>query len=397
MTGGGVITHRKGRAQADTYGGFLPTDAQLLFLKACILEPTEALASWQQWRATNASVGSLDDACTPLIPQLYCNLRAASYQGPEMEWAEAAYLRNLPFYQGLVDALIPVLQRFNSFGIPVILFKGIAVSTLWYPDPQVRVMTDLDLLVPVAEGDTAMALLNDMGWSRNLPLNPRNRDIFQRCSFSNDRGQMLDLHWHLFKGAGHDDDAMVWPRAMPISIGSEETLTLSVSDHFLHCCAHGYGWSKKRHIRWIADAYMIYHHAENKIDWLYIVEQAKNRHLSLRLCKALEFLGHVGLVQVPHETLEALRAIPAPRWEQAELAFIAPVQCPRRSLRHISERRLKRAWYKHRRLCAQQSLTFCIMTFPAMASREMRLTSIWALPLGVMRTIKKIALDLKRH
>lgn len=390
--GGGSITLIAHRKQSDTYGGLLPTDAQLLFLKACILEPTEALAAWQQWRAGHAT-DSLDDAYASLVPQLYCNLRAAGYQGPDMEWAEAAYLRNLPFNQGLVGALIPVLQRFNASGIPIMLFKGIAVSTLWYPDPRVRVMTDLDLLVPVAQADAAMAQLEDMGWSKRFSLNSWNRPIFHQCTFSNDRGQILDLHWHLFAGAGHDDDDIVWSRAMPVRIGSEETYTLSVSDHFLHCCAYGYGWSEERYMRWISDAYTIYLHAENRIEWPYIVEQAKKRRLSLRLCKALELLESIGIVQVPYETLEALRAIPVRTWEQAELAFIAPPHFPSRNVWHISERKLKQAWYKHRRLCAGQSFTLCAVTFPAMLSKEMCLTSIWLLPLGVIRGVVKVASD----
>ena len=61
-------------------------------------------------------------------------------------------------------ALRLALERLGGAGIPVVALKGVALAWRHYPEPGLRPMRDLDLLVPEARARQAIALLHDAGF-----------------------------------------------------------------------------------------------------------------------------------------------------------------------------------------------------------------------------------------
>ncbi len=81
------------------------------------------------------------------------------------EYLDAIHQLNLARNEELADLLHCVLVHFANENIPVVLLKGaISLTQDLYPEPGMRMMSDLDLLVPHAEAARAFALLQAAGF-----------------------------------------------------------------------------------------------------------------------------------------------------------------------------------------------------------------------------------------
>jgi hypothetical protein len=67
-------------------------------------------------------------------------------------------------------ALDQILERFEQAGIPTILYKGAAYVEQIYPEPALRPMSDVDLIVPGSRAAEATACLEELGYRVGLPL-----------------------------------------------------------------------------------------------------------------------------------------------------------------------------------------------------------------------------------
>ncbi len=67
--------------------------------------------------------------------------------------------------QDLLGGLAQPLRALNGAGIEPILLKGIAsIASALYPDPAMRILSDIDLLVPESEAENASRLLAALGF-----------------------------------------------------------------------------------------------------------------------------------------------------------------------------------------------------------------------------------------
>lgn len=372
------------------HGGFLPTHDEMMVLSACMLDPQAARDQWIKWRERHA-LSDLNVAQGRLLPLVYHNLMAAGYSEQEdMAVLRKAYQTAAHRVDALWQCAVPAFKALQDAGVPPLLLKGMALGQLCYPDRHTRTMADIDIIVPFDQAEQAMAALRNAGWVSDEPLENWSRSNFHACTFRNAENRQLDLHWHLYLGARDDDDKILWERAQPLNTDIGEVLTLSESDHLFHCCIHGYAWSPLHPMRWIVDAHMLYRHAQGRIDWQYMVEQAKERRKALRLRKALEVLQEIEVLAVPARVMQELGSAPIARWEQAEHDFITTAAPAHPSEGHKKMRLLKMAWFKHRRYHRGQSLAACLWTFPAMLSKEMCLGNVWLLPWAFIRLTGRI-------
>ena len=73
----------------------------------------------------------------------------------------------------IVDAACEVIDLCRARSVPVTLLKGISVSDQYYPEPHLRPMADIDLLVPADAQETVESDLLARGY---LPLQNHGRD-----------------------------------------------------------------------------------------------------------------------------------------------------------------------------------------------------------------------------
>ncbi|MBU1660855.1 MAG: nucleotidyltransferase family protein, partial [Chloroflexi bacterium] len=167
-----------------------------------------------------------------------------------------------------------ILAAFAEANIPVILLKGAALAQTIYPDPALRPMGDLDLLVEKDDLERAVASAQNLGyWEDIVELRPGlswEMGLGHHIHLQNEQHANLELHWRLIGGA---DDwrsppaEWVWAQAEQ-SDPKKPYQVLNTHAHILYISAHQalqHGLANARLI-WFYDVYVLLK-AENTIDW----------------------------------------------------------------------------------------------------------------------------------
>ena len=140
-----------------------------------------------------------------------------------------------------------VLDRLRARGIgPVVLLKGAALGWLVYPDPLLRPMNDLDLLLPRHAVGAAEAALADLGYTAIdvYPGRPASRRasherLFGRALVPGRVNQAIELHTAFASDVRHpvEYDAVL-ARSLSFPEGGPGARRLDETDQLLHLAIH---------------------------------------------------------------------------------------------------------------------------------------------------------------
>jgi hypothetical protein len=183
-----------------------------------------------------------------------------------------------------------ILRGFSKIGVPVIVLKGAALSATIYPEPALRPMLDLDLLIPFSSFAAARLLLERIGY-KIVKIRPMKDDsglFFNELEFKSDDPSrcIVDLHWRLIqipyyaKVFSTED---VFAKAAPLSIAGEDSLTLSLYDQLLYLCAHyTFHQMGSPPIAQVDIGYLL-SASESLIKWQELINRSVDLNLSLSL------------------------------------------------------------------------------------------------------------------
>jgi Uncharacterised nucleotidyltransferase len=342
----------------------LPDARQRLLLELCFApEPARARAAWEAWVA-QVDIERLETASSRLLPLAYHRLAAWRIQHPELPrlagvlrhaWADNLSRRH---------KLAPVLAELDRAGIPHLLLKGAPLAFAIYPNPGARPMDDVDVLVPLARGREALALLTSGGgWVLENPLPPPPADpaapdpmLFKHgCALKTASGLHLDLHWFALADCcqpGADDG--FWARRRPLP-GAGTAWQPAPEDNFLHLCVHGLRANPVSSIRWIADTVLLLRAAENTFDWALLLAEARRRRLVAPLRHAVDYLHAEFAAPVPPAWLEKIRSEPLTRLERA---------AHRGNIRSDFAGQFAATWLRYRRTSARLGALRAAAGFP---------------------------------
>jgi hypothetical protein len=106
-----------------------------------------------------------------MAPLLYVHLKAAEVQLPRdvKRTLQGLVLRHREINRVRMRVLRDILSTYDDAGIQALVLKGAALAHLVYPEPGLRPMSDLDILVPKAELWRAQRLLAESGFDAPLP------------------------------------------------------------------------------------------------------------------------------------------------------------------------------------------------------------------------------------
>ncbi len=106
-----------------------------------------------------------------LAPLLYTHLQAAGVSLPPAIKRElqGLYLRHKHANQVRGEVLTEILTAYQAAGIQALILKGAALAHLIYPQPGLRPMRDIDLLVHPTQATQAQYLLTELGFNAPLP------------------------------------------------------------------------------------------------------------------------------------------------------------------------------------------------------------------------------------
>jgi len=299
-----------------------PNESQSLLLRAALCAGDDAVAAWRRWKAYAGERG-LDDASYRLLPLVYRNLLAADIDEPLLSRMKGVYRRTWYRNQALLHAIADVIRLLDDAGIATIVLKGAALTAAYYRDYGLRMMNDVDVLVPTAARGRALDALDAAGWIPGYfpisALTNERLDVRQSWGFHNGRGREFDLHWHVMASdVRADADDVFWQHAEPLTVSGVATGTLSPTDHLLHICEHGMVPVAVPPVQWIADAVTILQAAGDRVDWERLAGQVKRRRLTLVARAALGYLSREWCAPVPLDWLGDLNTKSVSELERRE-------------------------------------------------------------------------------
>lgn len=262
-------------------------------------------------------------------PLFYRGLAATglSEQAPaeEVSRLRTAFVASDARFRGSIEpALHGALSTLGAAGIQPVVLKGAALAYTAYPDPALRPMTDLDLLVRREELDVASRLLLGSGFH----LHPDHVDSEHhlRPHFTTGGRVGLEIHHELIHVPNDFlvETSGVRARSVAVTIRDLQARALSPEDGLHLTCVHAgfghsYGWYL---LRSFADVLAIILSTGPMLDWgrfATLVEQSRTAGaVYWVLTWSREWLG----APVPYEVLSAMA--PTPMLRGAFAAAIEP-------------------------------------------------------------------------
>lgn len=285
-----------------------PSPAQGELLRAALWPGAAAVSAWRRWR-TLQDPRTLDISSWQLLPLVAHNL-GTGFTDELLDECRGFHRYHWARNQQLLHQAGKWIAEWQALGVPVIVLKGLALAAETYPEPGLRPMADVDLLVPEAHAGTVAARLQAAGWRPHhdyLAWEDVSLDTLQ--SFNWSRGsERLDLHWHVLHRCTRPEiTELFWSRARPLALPGVTTRQLAAEDTLLHVCSHGVQYAWQPPFRWLADAAWILRRAGGDLDWARVQLLAERSGSAVALRHGLEYAAAELQLPIPAATLAALR------------------------------------------------------------------------------------------
>lgn len=215
----------------------------------------------------------------------------------------------------------------TAAGLEPVVFKGPAVAAR-YPEPGLRPMEDIDLLLPRADHRRALAALDTAGWLVSRPAGSDRYDTM--LTHPEVPSLALELHYGL-EGPSQRvtalDPARLWAGRQPLECAGTPAFGLPPADELVVLAAHAgkphHGFAR---LVWVADLVMVASDAAARgapVDWERVHAVAKGARCLTVVAAALALARRAGL-----ETPDGLFPLPARGRRAAALDRLLSVTWP---------------------------------------------------------------------
>ncbi|GAB4027769.1 nucleotidyltransferase domain-containing protein [Spirosoma gilvum] len=310
---------------------------QILLLKAALFPAQEALSYWQLWKKgrgldqfipTNTNLlpslfDPLDGDSQRLMPLVYRNLEKSG--DPLIAHLRGIYRYTWMSNQRFLLKMSQVISGLHQNGIDTIALKGIPLSLLYYGDMGVRLMYDLDVLVPTEKADQARSILQNPPFSfRSSQFEAKHRHILHAMHLWDTHNVDVDLHWNLLYHHTYTKaDIPFWHSRQPLKLTDNQfTHALSPTHQLFHNLVHGFDWGETPAIRWIADSYVIYTKPGLSIDWHALLDLAEQYRVCYPVQQALQLLTGEFRLILPADVSERLTQLPLSSTEKTYFSLV---------------------------------------------------------------------------
>lgn len=192
-----------------------------------------------------------------LTSLLDTHLQAAGISIPPavQQQLQARAIQHSHANQVRAKALAEALTAFQAAGIETLVLKGVALAHLVYPQPGLRSMRDVDVLVSRSQARQAQAVLAELGFNAPLPgdsLPAKHLTVAQR------EGEGLpisvEIHHNLYaEGTPATELEALRPRAVSFTLAGVTAYTLSHEEMLEHIYRHMRIIFNPLRLIWIAD------------------------------------------------------------------------------------------------------------------------------------------------
>jgi hypothetical protein len=250
--------------------------------------------------AAAAAVAAVDHRVGPLLWRALQAAGAADALGDARSWLGAiAEVHHMEAQLLLPRAVSLALRPLTDAGLEPVVLKGPVVAAR-YPQPGLRPMDDIDLLLPRDQHVRALSLLGDAGWQ---VARPARRDLYDTMLTHADLPSLaLELHYALETSVHRVNslDALaLWERRQPVECMGARAFALPLPEELVVLAAHA---GKPHHnfsrLVWIADLAMLVGHATETgagADWEAVRATADAGDCATVVAVALESARHAGV------------------------------------------------------------------------------------------------------
>jgi hypothetical protein len=189
------------------------------------------------------------------------------------------YERNVHRSLFLARELIRILNCLDALGIPVIPYKGVVLSEVYYGDMALRQTGDMDLFVGKHDVARIKGAVRDLGYTLRVPIPADAEEDYiasgYECSFDSPAGRsLLEVQWALqprFFAVDFDMDKL-FERAVNVSIAGRSVKTPSAEDLLLVLSVHAakHVWGR---LIWLCDIAQIL--KRENLNWDWVLDRAR--------------------------------------------------------------------------------------------------------------------------
>lgn len=267
--------------------------------------------------ATTRPQGSLVDlACREGVAALVldeCDRLAIALSPPDRERLRSRAIETALTNLHASRQLPLIVAALGGAGIPSMLLKGAALTRTVYRRPELRPMSDVDLLVKGSDALRAVETLERAGCRRGASL--IGEDFFPRFHYEvelfwNPANPLrVDLHARPFRPlplSAWVDESTWWERAGEIALGDYSAFVPSPEVMLVHLCAHAafHGFSR---LLWLYDVRCWLARYGPGLEWEAIGRLCSRWRLTLAVKKALGRVEDLFGPCVPEEAWSCLR------------------------------------------------------------------------------------------
>lgn len=226
------------------------------------------------------------------------------------EQVTAATVRNLRLYHEL-GVILSSLRQEN---LAVIVLKGAHLAATVYPDPALRYMNDIDLLLHPADLPAAFAVLQALGyqpailidWAKHLATDHHLPRFGKPGVVAG-----VELHWTITRPNQPYTIVLdgLWVRATPVTLAGVTVRGLCPEDLLLHICEHAsYHHHFLQRMRFLCDIDALVRHTAEEMDWGQVQQRAQDYRWTKGVHLALLLAQQLLATPVPQAVLEQLQA-----------------------------------------------------------------------------------------
>lgn len=208
-----------------------------------------------------------------LSPLLYFQLKAAGVTLllSVKRDLQGLYLRCRHANRVRAQALAEILAAFEAAGIRALVLKGTALAHLLYPEPGLRPMSDVDLLVKKTDAYLAQDLLSELGFCAPLPPAERlpGKHLLAATRSIEGLTVSVELHHNLFNiGAGVSLELTdLSGPPVPFALDGVTAYTLPHEEMLWHQCQHLRLIGQPFRLIWLVDIVSLAERYVTEIEW----------------------------------------------------------------------------------------------------------------------------------
>jgi hypothetical protein len=221
-----------------------------------------------------------------VAPLVYWKLKRFAVEAPgvALQALASSYYMTAAENVVLYSELARILTAFGLAEIPTVVLKGAVLAQTIYPDPALRPMSDLDLLVLRKDIERASVVIRGLGYDDvAVQSQALNRRIGTQVNFlpRAKSGHEVELHWNLVAGAADrrsPDVSWFWTRRelWPWANGCGITgaSILSPTAHLLYLIAHlALQHGGRYRLLWCYDLHLLITQCAERLDWDVYLQQ----------------------------------------------------------------------------------------------------------------------------